>query len=311
MPVVPSTPEIPEQEVVEIRNQGSYTIPQAARKAHRLLLDVEVISVTRNQYLNLQYNLPQGEYGNVTYWNGASISRTEKIKYPSQRLIDWVNIEAGIANIVGGTGYVILQTLREMAIALGLIPVEGDRSAPNTWGYPVSHLKFVCYPDTQIRITCQWYPFVDYPEVEETDPDLDDPASGEDEYPSPRRNPRDDPWKDNNPPTGPDPNRDERDYGDDNDPPPPPSPGPDCTKTYYISWSVTATNEQGGTATTEGVTGLQGEITGFDTYFNPAFNSWAYRAIRKSCAGEIEYVNMFGTTGAQSISGSVSSVVEA
>ncbi len=216
MPVVPGTPETPVQEVVNIRNKGAYTIPEAARRSHRLLVDVEVISVTRNQYTNLMYNLPQGEFGNVTYWSGASIARTEKIKYPSQRLLDWVNVEAGLANIVGGTGYVILFTLRQMAIALGLVPVEGNRSPPNTWGYPISHLKFVLYPDTQIRITCQWYPFVNYPEVEETEPDLDDPASGEDEYPSPRQNPIGDPWNGNEYPTDPDSDRDSRDYSPEN-----------------------------------------------------------------------------------------------
>lgn len=234
MPVVSPIPETPEQEVVEFRNTASYTIPEAARKAHRLLLDLEIISVTRTQYVNLQYNLPQGEYANVTFWNGASISRTEKIKYPSQRLIDWVNVEAGISNIVGGTGYVILQTLEQMAIALGLVPVEGDRSSPNTWGYPVSHLKIVAYPDTQFRLTCQWYPFVDYPNVEETNPDLDDPAQGENEYPSPRRNPPDDPWKDNDPASPPDPQRDARDYSSDNDPPPPVDPEAGNINTWKI-----------------------------------------------------------------------------
>lgn len=221
MGVIPATPEIPQQEVVELRNRGSYTIPSVARKAHRLLVDIEVVSVTRNQYQNFQYNLPQGDYCNVTFWSGASIVRTEKVKYPSQRLIDWVNVEASLANIIGLTGSIIVLTIGALAVALGLAPVEGDRKSPNTWGYPISHLKFVCPPDTQIRITCQWYPFNDDAEVEEGTSDLDDPAEGEDEYPSPRRNPRDDPWDGNAASSGADPLRDPRDFDDANEPPPP------------------------------------------------------------------------------------------
>lgn len=310
MTALPAARETPVQEVVEFRNEGAYTIPVEARKAHRVLIDIEIISVTRTQYQNFQYNLPQGDYCNVTYWAGASIVNTRKVKYVSERLLDWVNLEASIANSISQAGFVINTNMIAFAATLGSLLIPTPYADITTWGLNISHLKFVCPEDTQVRITCQWYPFLDFQGAAKADPDLDDPAEGEDEYPSPRRNPRDDPWKDNNPPSSPDPNRDSRDYGDDNTPPPPPSPGPDCTKTYYISWSVTATDEQGGTATTNGVSGIQGEITGFDTYFNPAFNSWAYRAIRKSCGGEIEYVNMFGTTGAKSISGSVSSVVQ-
>jgi hypothetical protein len=221
MAILPVLREVPVQEVVEIRNTGSYTIPEAARKAHRLLIDVEIVSVTRTQYLNLQYNLPQGDYCNVTYWCGASIIRTEKVKYASTRLIDWVNIEGSIAQQLGILGRVIVVTIGSLGLALGAPPIEGDRRAYSTWGFNVSHLKFVCPPGTQIRVTCQWYPFRDLDNIEEPDADLDDPANGEDEYPSPRRNPSDDPWDGNAVSSGPDPLRDPRDSDEANEPPPP------------------------------------------------------------------------------------------
>ena len=106
----------------------------------------------------------------------------------------------------------------------------------------VSHLKFFCPPDTQIRVTSQRYPVVEFDGAADADPDLDDPASGEDEYPSPRKNPPGDPWKDNEPPSAKDPERDARDYGDDNEPPPPPPPppGPDEAVLYHVVGHATA-----------------------------------------------------------------------
>lgn len=312
MAIIDAIPEVPQQQSAIIRNKGSFTIPEVARQAHRMVVDIEIQSVTRNQYFNLQYNMPQGDYCNVTYWHGKAIAETRKVKYPVERLIDWVNLEASLLIFAANNVLVTNINMKTIATAQGILLGETDFIRPASWAHPCSHLKFVAPPDTQFKVTCTWWPFELPPlPIAAPEPNTAQPPGGGDEYKSPQRNPNDDPWDGNAPPTGPDPNRDPRDYGPDNEPPPPPSPGPDCTKMYYISWSVTATNEQGGSATTEGVSGIQGEITGFDTYFNPAFGSWAYRAIRKSCEGQIEYVNMFGTTGAQSISGSVSSVVEA
>lgn len=195
---LPVIRENPKQLVYEIRNRGSVTLPEEARKAHRVLVDIEIISVTRTQYQNLQYNLPQGDYCNVTYWAGASISQTRKVKYPSERLLDWVNIEAGIVYQLGITGAGIIQAIINLANAMGYANVNVPPREPQVWGLPISHLKFVAPPDTQFRITIQWYPFVDAPNVAEPNPDLDDPAEGEDEYPSPRRNPASDPWEGNN-----------------------------------------------------------------------------------------------------------------
>lgn len=234
MPELPVVRETPEQISFEIRNRGGVTIPEEARKAHRLLVDIEILSVTRTQYLNLQYNLPQGDYCNVTYWAGASISQTRKVKYVSERLIDWVNIEAGMAYHASLIGQTIIQTIVNLATALGYGSVELPRRPPNVWGYPISHLKFVAPPDTQFRVTIQWYPFVDVEGVSEPDPDLDDPASGEDEYPSPRNNPRNDPWRDNNEASPLDPERDERDYDSANIPP---VPGSITGKGYRVAVS--------------------------------------------------------------------------
>jgi len=237
MAILPVIRETPVQEVVEIRNRGSYTIPEQARKAHRLLVDIEVISVTRNQYQNFNYNLPQGDYCNVTFWSGASINRTEKVKYPSQRLIDWVNIEASNAFNAGLAAEVVNRTVGALGLALGFPAIRGDRRPPNVWGFMTSHLKFVCPPDTQIRVTCQWYPFPNIEDFEEPDADLDDPAKDEPEYPKPRENPRSDPWKDNDPASPPDQARDPRDFDPANVPPEPP-PIPECElHTWKVEFS--------------------------------------------------------------------------
>lgn len=212
MVILPVIRETPLQVSYQIRNRGSFTIPEAARKAHRLLIDLEVVSVTRNQYQNLMYNLPQGDYCNVTYWAGASIMKTRKVKYASERLIDWVNVEAGLAFNVGLATASVLFTLDNLAVALNLIPVQLDRRPPVVWGYPISHLKVVCPPETQIKLTCQWYPFPELGDFSSPDPDLDDPAEGEDEYPSPVRNPMSDPWEGNSPASVPQQERDTRDY---------------------------------------------------------------------------------------------------
>lgn len=304
MAVLPVIRESPVQEVVQIRNKGSYTIPEEARKAHRLLVDIRILSVTRNQYSNLMYNLPQGEYGNCTYWSGAAINDTRKIKYPNERLIDWVNVEASAAFNAGLAAEVPNRSVGALGLAMGFPVVKGDRRPPIVWGFLTSHLKFVLYPDTQLELICQWYPWPDIDEFEEPDPDLDDPASGEDEYPSPKRNPRDEPWEGNPPSSGIDGSRDPRDFDDANVPPPPGSPGPDCTKTYRIVASGETTDANGVTYpwATEGQ--YLGEIVSVGPYFNPAFNSWAYRITQKTCDGQINYLNMFGTTGVVSLTGS-------
>lgn len=235
MAILPVIRESPVQETVQIRNKGSYTIPEEARKAHRLLVDVVVVSVTRNQYGNLNYNLPQGEYGNVTFWSGASINRTEKIKYPTMRLIDWVNVEASVAFQCALNAKAVNTTVGALGLAMGYPSVEGDRRPPTVWGYLTSHLKFVLYPDTQMQVICQWWPWPDAEGIEEPDPDLDDPASGEDEYPEPKRNPKDEPWDGNPPSSGLDQSRDPRDFDDSNAPPPPSLPGQECGVRYLLT----------------------------------------------------------------------------
>lgn len=212
MATLPVVRETPVQESVEIRNRGAYTIPEEARKAHRVLVDVEVISVTRTQYKNFMYNSPQGDYANVTLFNGASIKDTIKVKYPSQRLIDFVNIEGGICQMTALSCLAVSETVANLATAMGIVPVLGDNREINVWGLLISHLKIVCPEDTQVRITCQWYPFVHIPGVGDVNPDLDDPADGEPEYNEPRRNPVSDPWIGNPDGTARDPGRDPRDY---------------------------------------------------------------------------------------------------
>lgn len=292
MAILPVIRENPVQEVVEIRNRGSYTIPEEARKAHRLLVDVEVISVTRNQYTNLNYNLPQGEYGNVTYWSGASINRTEKIKYPSMRLIDWVNVEASAAFNAGLAADVPNRSVGALGLALGFPAIRGDRRAPIVWGYLTSHLKFVLYPHTQIRLTCQWYPWPDIEEFEEPDPDLDDPASGEDEYPAPRRNPPDDPWNGNAPSSGIDESRDPRDFDEANEPPPPPPLGEDCTRDYFIQAFITTANPDGSTSTSRCDAVLRGKILSISTKVSPDGGRRIAFVTRQSCEGVVEEVNL-------------------
>lgn len=292
MPVIPPTPESPVQEVVNIRNSGSYTIPEEARKAHRLLIDVEVISVTRNQYSNLMYIPNQGEYGNVTFFSGASLVRDMKLKFPAQRLIDWVNLEASIADMVGRAGFVIILTLRSMAIALGLVPFEGDRQSPNTWGYPITHIKFKTYPDTQIRVTCQWYPFVPFSETEPPTSDLDDPANGEDEYPYPRRNPREDPWNGNADSSGIDESRDPRDFDEANEPAPPPPLGDDCTRDYFIQAFVTTENPDGSSSISRCDAVLRGEILSVTTKITSDGGRRIAYVLRRNCSGTTEEVNL-------------------
>lgn len=285
--------ETPVQETVEIRNKGSYTIPLAARRAHRCLIDVEIISVTRPQYYNFLYNLPQGDYANFTLWSGASIRETVKIKYPAQRILDWVNIEAGMQHSAALVAAGVGRSLNNLAVQLGFIPFPLPNSPDPSWGLLISHVKVVCPEDTQLRITCQWYPFIAREDVATPDPDLDDPAEGEDEYPEPKKNPVGDPWQGNPDPSGPDPNRDPRDSSPDNVPPPPPPPpnggiaGPngakadrsgtpvECTGGVNIinipagaSWQLVAASSTCGSYTSI-------PMAGYDLEINGQYSGWA------------------------------------
>lgn len=209
---LPRIPEVPVTEVFEIRNRGSYSIPPAARKAHRITLDVEVRSVTRTQYRNNQYNLPQGEYGNCTLFNGAAILNTIKIKYPTQRVIEWVNIEAGIQadtaiNIQG-----VNETLKAIIeILVGNASANPNQPA-NSWGLPYTHAKFVLYPDTQISLICTWWPFVEFEGVATPEPDISDPQQGKDEYREPTKQNPSAPFNGNPPPSERQLDRDARDF---------------------------------------------------------------------------------------------------
>lgn len=292
MAQLPAIPESYLQVSAEIRNKGSFTIPIEARKAHRLIVDVEVVSVTRNQYLNFMYNLPQGDYCNVTHWAGSAISRTDKVKYPYQRLIDWVNIEGGgILNAVG-VGVVIIDTLISLGVALGLQVEETDGRAQPVWGYPTTHLKFVCPPQTQIRVTCTWYPFETVEGENDIDPQTEEPTGGGDEYGSPVENPPDDPWDGNNPASAPDPNRDPRDYDDANDPPPPPPLGPDCTRDYFIQAFITTENPDGSSGISRCDAVLRGEILSVSTKITPDGGRRIAYVLRKNCSGTTEEVNL-------------------
>lgn len=209
---LPASPESFLQVSYQIRNKGSFTIPDEARKSHRLILDIEVVSVTRTQYQNFLYNMPQGDYCNVTFWSGSAISRTEKIKYPSQRLIDWINIEASLCLNAAGVGVTIIETIKSLGAALELTVTETDGQSQAVWGYPITHVKVVCPEDTQILLTCTWYPFETTPLVNDIEPQIEEPSDSEDEYKSPSRNPSSNPWAENAPASLPQPDRDIRDY---------------------------------------------------------------------------------------------------
>lgn len=212
---LPVVPEAWVEETVEIRNRGAYTIPNEARKAHRCTIDVEVVSVTREQFKNLMYNLPQGNYLNVTAFNGAAICDTIVIRYPTQRLLDWVNIEASVqysvARSVRSTYSFFELIMQQLSINYGLLPSRPD----NSWGLPWSHLKFVAPPDTQVRVRCRWYLFNEDPDVANPDPQTGDAQEGKDEYREPSQNSPNSPFSGNPPATERDTNRDPRDYGPD------------------------------------------------------------------------------------------------
>src|SRR5687767_5059583 len=152
MAVIDAIPEVPVQKSEIIRNKGSFTIPLEARQAHRLVVDIEIESVVRNQYLNFQYNMPQGDYCNVTYWGGDAVVETRKVKYPKERLLDWVNIEASV--LLNGANDVLVTNLnmKTIALAQGIILCETNYYRPFCWAYPVSHLKFVSPPGTQFKV---------------------------------------------------------------------------------------------------------------------------------------------------------------
>lgn len=221
--ILPAPLEVPQQDSVEIRNRGSYTIPEDARKAHRLNLTVEIISVTRNQYGNFNYNPTQGDYCNVTYFVKDAPLKTRKVKYPKEVLIEWLNLEASILNAGASDVLVTATNMRTIAIAQGILLGEFPFTRPFTWAYPVTHLKFVCPPDTQVRIVCTWWPF-EYPPFEfaQSEPNTGSPPGGSNEYSSPRQNSSGEPWEGNDDASSPDPLRDPRDFDDANQPPPPP-----------------------------------------------------------------------------------------
>ena len=285
--------EIPVQESVQIRNRGSYTLPDAARKAHRLNLTVEIISVTRNQYNNLNYNPMQGDYCNVTYFVGDAVKETRKVKYPNEVLIEWLNFETSIINAISSSVLVTATNMRTIALAQGILLGENPFTRTFTWAYPVTHVKFVCPPDTQIKVTCTWWPF-EYPDFEfaESEPNTATPPGGGDEYRNPRRNPMDEPWDGNADSSGIDESRDPRDFDEANEPPPPPPLGEDCTRDYFIQAYVQYSNSDGTTSTARCDAVLRGKILSVSTKVSDDGGRRIAFVTRESCEGVVEEVNL-------------------
>lgn len=263
---------MPQQETIQIRNKGSFTIPEEARKAHRLNLTVEIISVTRNQYGNFNYNPTQGDYCNVTYFVGDSPIETRKVKYAKETLLEWLNFETSIINAVNSAVLVTATNMKTIALAQGILLGELPFTRTFTWAYPVTHLKFVCPPNTQIKVTCTWWPF-EYPDFEfaESEPNTATPPGGGNEYRNPRQNNNSEPWDGNPGASAPDPDRDERDYDPANIPPPPP---PDCVNYRLVgqyqfgdtngnpggAFDITFAADPGGFV-------IEGGLSGGETYF--------------------------------------------
>lgn len=184
-----------------------------------LAVDVEIVSVVKDEYRSLKSNPPNGHYGYAVIFHGSTCYKRVDLEFPATRLFYATN---EIATIYTGQWF-LSQRLAEglqahydclspaTKICLGLaIADPGNITLP---GHPETIVKVKVPPGSQFNIVVYW---VDIPGIGLTSLEIDasDGSDGLDEYPEPRRNDPGDPYDQNPPEDIRDPDNDDRDYLD-------------------------------------------------------------------------------------------------
>jgi len=244
-------PEIQRELIRTYRNFGTYLLPDAARRAHKLTLSIRIDSITRTQYQNFKYNPPQGDYGNVTLFHGFEVAAVHNVKFANEVIYEWFNLEGSLVQATYYAQYLNAENLVTIAAALGRSVSTEPPESINLWGCPLSLIKILCPAGTQFSIRCEWYEFQDQdvinvsPSVRVIPPPN---RQGECREPTKREPPR--PWR-GNPPKTPD-NPADCYLGDGNDQNPDdtgePPPAPPAT--WIAFWMQYRSYEGGANPTT-------------------------------------------------------------
>lgn len=285
-------------ETRRIENYGVLKFLSAERGARDLLVVTDVIQLPYQEYTNVKSNPPKSHYGYACFMAKDYVLYMVDIQFRRQVLVD-------------RNRHLIQLAWQEFCNSKVIAAAVGIPLPATTVEYPVwqcDEIRFKLEPGVILNVykshfsptTCAGVGIVE-PVTQPTAPGL--PASPS--LPPPKGTPEANKLPLSPPYEGA--NDNGNTYVRPADPTPPStSPGPDCTKTYAWNWTVVGTRSNGTTQTFTGSSSSQGEITGFEQFFNSSFNSWAYRYIRKDCSGNITRPNMFGSTEFTSISGSVS-----
>jgi len=84
-------PFIKEEREVQYRDQGSVVLTDRERSAARLIVTIDILSVTVEEYRNDRYVPPDGFYGYMTFFRGAAVWRKMSVDFPKQRVWDEIN----------------------------------------------------------------------------------------------------------------------------------------------------------------------------------------------------------------------------
>lgn len=283
-------------ETRRIENYGIMKLSPVERGSNNLRIQTDVIQLPYSEYLNVRSNPPKGHYGFACLMDGEYVIDIIDIQFRRQILID-------------KDRYLVQLAWQEFCNSKTIANQLGAPLPDTTVDYPIWNCKEIrfklepgvilnVFKSNIIPVTCSGSG-ISEPNLGGEPPGLPPQPT----LPPPPNVPDSEKLPLSPPYEGDDDNGNTYKRGE-AEPPPSGSPGPDCTKCYNISFTVNGTDRDGNSFNDSGVAQLCGEITGFDSFFNPAFGSWAYRALVKSCSGTLTPSNLYGTTNATSLSGS-------
>jgi hypothetical protein len=214
------------------REEGSYRFTPEQRASEILVLDVEITSYSHERYENKKSNPNASFYGYATVFHGSSVRGKIPLEFVRQRVVYARNNQITDTSFLLSSHYSTLASLRTLG-NFGFDPPDWFTSLAKLFDTPypgmftenceiqpfdlLGHRETVCKVKTmgqsQFLFRCAWMlpiTFDDAPIAVLGN----DPTDGEDEYPDPKNNPSDDPYRGNDGESEKNPDSDPWDYGD-------------------------------------------------------------------------------------------------
>lgn len=291
---------------IEISGTGTLLLSDEQRKAQYLIVTCMFLDYPRHYSQNFRTPRNRLFFGYAHVMIGEYVAHEISLEYDGQIIYEWRNITAQLNTSI----WCAQKKIRDLIIASnngtpGTVPmVPVDEPIGEVLGCPVTEIRYELIPSVKVLTNCIFAPIVGCGEnsiqigipvpptpPEEGDKLGDKPPREEDGTGEPNEiggiKPKGEPV----------------------DPPPPPGPEDEplaeaCTATYKIDFTVTTTAQGSGEVKTVTDTAiLGGKILSVAPFYNPSFDSWAYRVERQNCDETVQFVNIYGTTGVSSLTG--------